>query len=70
METFADVVDAAAKLSIDEQETLLQILRRQIAERTRAQIVRDAQSSRTEHASGQSRVATATQIMDERSRQS
>ena len=70
METFADVVDAAAKLSIDEQETLLQILRRQIAERTRAQIVRDAQSSRAEHASGQSRVATVTQIMDERSRQS
>ena len=70
MPTFADVVDAADKLSVDEQETLLAILRRRIAERNRAQIVRDVQSSRSEHAGGQTQMSTVTQIMDEASRES
>ena len=69
MPTFADIVEAADKLSVDEQETLLEILRRRIVERNRAQLVRDVEASRAEHASGQSEVATVTQIMDELSRE-
>ena len=69
MPTFADIVDAADKLSVDEQEALLEILRRRIATRNRAEIARDVQSARTEHASGQSHVATVAQIMDEACRE-
>ncbi|MHB8972316.1 MAG: hypothetical protein ACYC4N_17890 [Pirellulaceae bacterium] len=70
MPTFADVVEAADKLSVDEQENLLAILRRRIAERNRAQIVCDVQSSRAEHADGQTQMSTVTQIMDEAARES
>jgi hypothetical protein len=70
MPTFADVVDAADKLSLDEQQALLEIIRRRITERNRAQLVRDVESSRAEHVSGRSRSATVTQILDEASRES
>jgi hypothetical protein len=69
MAKFADIVDAAENLSVDEQETLLEILRRRIAERNRAQLVRDVESSRAEHSSGRSQVATVAEIMDEASRE-
>jgi hypothetical protein len=46
MPTFADVVDAANKLSADEQESLLRILRRRIAERNRARLTADIAEAR------------------------
>lgn len=70
MPTFADVVDAADKLSVDEQQTLLEILRRRVAERNRAEIVRDVERGRAEHARGQSRAATVAEILDEACRES
>ena len=70
MPTFADVVDAADKLSADEQESLLRILRRRIAERNRAQRVGDVAEARAEFVSGGARPATAQQIMDEAHRES
>ena len=63
MPTFADVVDAADKLSADEQESLLRILRRRIAERNR-QLAGDVAEARAEFVSG-GLGATAQQIMDE-----
>ena len=65
MPSFSDVVDAADKLSIDEQETLVEILRRRIAERNRAELVRDVKDARAEFAGGQSRPASVSDIMDE-----
>jgi hypothetical protein len=41
MPTFADVVDATAQLSADEQQRLPRILRRRIAERNRARLACD-----------------------------
>ena len=65
MPTFADVVDAADKLSAEEQESLLRILRRRIAERTRTQLAADVAEARAEFVSGGARPATVQQIMDE-----
>ncbi|NLX53670.1 MAG: hypothetical protein GXY58_01000 [Planctomycetaceae bacterium] len=69
MPTFADIVDAADRLSVDEQETLLEILRRRIATRNRAELAHDVRAARAEHANGQSHVATVAQIMDEACRE-
>ena len=65
MPTFADVVDAADKLSADEQESLLKILRRRIADRNRAKLAADVAEARAEFVSGDARPATVQQIMDE-----
>jgi len=44
--TFSDVVEATTTLSLDEQEALLDLLRRRIAEQNRQQIVQDVAEAR------------------------
>lgn len=70
MPTFADVVAAADKLSADEQESLVRILRRRIAERNREQLAGDVAEARAEFVSGGARPVTVRQIMDEADRES
>ena len=65
MTTFSDVVDAADDLSVDEQETLVEILRRRIAKRNRDALVRDVAEARAEFQSGSTRAASVSDIMDE-----
>ncbi len=65
MSTFSDVLDAAQGLSADEQEALLEILRRRLAERRRTQLVREVREARAEFAAGQARPGTIDEIMDE-----
>ena len=52
LKTFSDVLDAAGDLSADEQETLLKILSRCLAERKRAQLVQDVAEARAGFAEG------------------
>ena len=61
--TFAEIVDAAHELTLDEQETLLDILRRRIAERGRQRILQDAEEALREHERGETKVATPDEIM-------
>jgi hypothetical protein len=65
MTSFADILDAAGNLSADEQETLLEILRRRLAERKRAQLIHDVEEARAEFGDGQARPASVSEIMDE-----
>ena len=65
MTTFSDVVDAADSLTVDEQETLVEILRRRIAKRNRDALVRDVADARAEHASANTRVTSVSDLMDE-----
>ena len=65
MNTFSDVVDAADSLTIDEQESLLEILRQRIAQRNRERLLEDVRAVRAEFASGQGRFASPKEIMDE-----
>mgnify|MGYP006908259493 FL=1 len=65
MNTFSDVVDAADDLSVDEQETLVEILRRRIAKRNREALVVDVAEARAEFQSGQARASSVSEIMDE-----
>ena len=65
MTSFSEILDAAGNLSIDEQETLLEILQHRVAERNRAQLVRDVEAARAEFAEGRAKTATVREIMDE-----
>jgi len=65
MTIFSEVVDAADNLSLDEQETLVEILRRRIAKRNRDALVHDVADARTEFQSGKSRPTSVRDIMDE-----
>ena len=69
MATFAEVLDAADKLSTEEQESLMEILRRRIAQRNLADLPRDVVDAQAEFASGQARPVTVQQIVDEASRE-
>jgi hypothetical protein len=69
MAIFSEVVDAADRLSIEEQEELLAIVRRRLAEHRRAELAREIQEARAEFSTGQARRASVDEIMDEASRE-
>jgi hypothetical protein len=65
MATFSEIVDAADNLSPDEQQVLVDILSRRLAERNRKQLVADIADGRREFADGTARPTSPQQIMDE-----
>ena len=65
MTTFSDVVDAADDLTVDEQETLVEILRRRIAKRNREALVRDVAEARVEFRTGHASTSSVSDIMEE-----
>ena len=65
MGNFSDVVDAADNLSVDEQEALVEILRRRIAERRHADLLRDVADAREEFNAGRCRAVSVDDIMNE-----
>jgi len=65
MPTFSDVVDATGDLSVDEQETLVKILRHRIAMQNRNALVRDVADARAEYRDGQICTKSISDIMDE-----
>lgn len=65
MVSFGDVLEAADQLSLDEQETLIDILHRRLVERRRAELAQDIQEARQEFAVDQAKPASPDEIMDE-----
>jgi len=65
MTTFSEIVDAADNLSTDEQQVLLELLHRRIAERNRAELVLEVAESRAEFADGRAEPSSVKDIMDE-----
>ncbi len=65
MKIFDEVLDAANKLSPDEQETLIDILHRRLADRRRSELVKDIQAAQDEFESGAARPATLDEIAKE-----
>jgi hypothetical protein len=62
---FGDVLDTIDRLSLDEQETLLDIVQRRIAERGRKMLAAEIQEARQELVEGRCRPATADELMKE-----
>lgn len=67
MTTLSEIVDAADGLSVDEQISLLEILRRRVVERNRQQLLDEVKQSRDEFATGRAQAAAASDIINEAS---
>lgn len=62
---FSDVLDSVEQLSTDEQEELVAIVRRRLADRRRARLAAQVAEARAEYGSGQARPARAADLMAE-----
>ena len=62
---FAEVVDAADRLSEDEQEELVAIIRRRLRERARNRLVADAHEALQEFEAGRCKPVTPDELMRE-----
>jgi hypothetical protein len=62
---FAKVVEAADNLSVDEQEELIAILHRRLAQVARQRLAAEIQEARQEFADGRCTPATADELMRE-----
>lgn len=65
MATLAEIADAANQLSPDEQRTLIEILKRRLADGKRGRLVTAVAEARAEFASGTAQLSSVKQIMDE-----
>lgn len=63
--SFGEILDAADRLSLEEQEVLIDVLSRRAADRRRDQLGRDIRKARKEFKEGRIRSATPDDIMSE-----
>ncbi|MDQ6631163.1 MAG: hypothetical protein M3Y82_05330 [Verrucomicrobiota bacterium] len=63
MKTFAQVVQLADKLSLEDQENLVSIVRRRLTEQRRAELIENVKAARLEHKLGRCRPASPKEIM-------
>ena len=63
MTSYASTLDAADRLSLEEQEELAATLRRRIAEKRRAELVTAVKEARTEFAKGRCKPVSVGTIM-------
>ena len=64
-QSFAEVLEAVDQLSSDEQETLVAIVQRRIAERGRHRLAAEVQEARREFAQGLCQPSRADKLMNE-----
>lgn len=62
---FGEVLEAADQLSLEEQETLADILQRRIIERRRQDLAADVEAARREYRAGSCEAVTADELMAE-----
>jgi hypothetical protein len=62
---FGEILEAAEKLQLEEQETLVDILRRRITERRQEELVREIRAARKEFQAGRCSPATVDELMTE-----
>lgn len=62
---FGYLLDAVEKLSLEDQEALVDILHKRTIERRRREIAEEAREALREHAAGQSRPVTPEELMKE-----
>jgi len=65
MANFTDIVDESSKLTLDEQESFVDILKKRIIEQKRQIIIEEAIQSREEFDSGRQKTSNIEDIMKE-----
>ncbi len=63
--SFSDVLEAAESLTIEERETLVDILHRRMIEQRRAEVVKEVEDARREFQAGECKPATPEQLIRE-----
>ena len=63
MKSYGQVLDSIDALSEDQQESLLDIVRKRLAERRRAALIKSVGEAQKEFKSGKLRPATSAEIM-------
>ncbi len=63
--TFGEVLEATDKLSLEEQETLVDTLRRRMIEHRRTELAKDIQDAQQEFQEGRCRAVTPSELMKE-----
>jgi len=63
--TFAEILEAAEQLPLEDQENLIHILQNRLRDQKRTELVRGVQEAQQEFAQGQCQPMTPEQIMGE-----
>ncbi len=63
--TFAEILEAADQLPIEDQENLIDILQNRLRDLRRADLVRDVREAQQEFAEGKCQAVTPEQLMKE-----
>lgn len=63
--TFAEILEAAEQLPLEDQENLIHILQNRLRDQKRTELVRGVQEAQQEFAQGQCQPLTPEQIMEE-----
>ena len=63
--TFNDVLESFDKLSLDEQETLTEVIHRRLIERRRSELAKEIQNAQREFKEGSCQPATPSDIVKE-----
>ncbi|NCR07765.1 hypothetical protein [Microcystis aeruginosa] len=63
--TFAEILEAAEQLPLEDQENLIHILQNRLRDQKRTELLRDVQEAQQEFAQGQCQPMTPEQIMEE-----
>ena len=62
---FGEVLEVVDKLSLEEQETLIEVVRRRIIERRREELAKEIQDAQKEFQAGRCRPVTPDELMAE-----
>lgn len=62
---FGELLEAADKLSLDEQEALMEILNKRVIEHRREELVKDIQNAQKEFKEGSCKPAAPSELMTE-----
>ena len=62
---FGEVLEVVDKLSLEEQETLIEVVRRRIIERRREELAKEIQDAQKEFQAGHCRPVTPDELMAE-----
>jgi hypothetical protein len=62
---FGEILEAADKLSLGDQEALLEVLHRRIIERRREELANDIEQAQQEFQTGRCRPVTSSELMNE-----
>ena len=63
MVKFAQVIETVDEMSVEEQETLVEIVSRRLAQRQRTEIIKEVRQSRRQFRSGKYRFASGDEII-------